>query len=97
MKDRWKNRRQMAWLSLLAGLAFPLLVLFTDSTELGELATAFYIFVAAVVGSYMGFATMDDKFQRNYNDDFGGNSQANSYMDYRRGIPREDARDYTVD
>lgn len=97
MKDRWKNRRQMAWLSLLAGLAFPLLVLFTDSTELGELATAFYIFVAAVVGSYMGFATMDDKFQRNYHDDFGGDYQADASMDYRNGIPRGDARDFTKD
>jgi hypothetical protein len=97
MKDRWKNRRHMAWLALIAGLSFPLLVLFTDSTELGELATAFYLFVAAVVGSYMGFATMDDKFQRNYYDDNNSDPQANSPMDYRRGIPREDARDYTQD
>lgn len=86
----------MAWASLIAGLLFPLLVLFTDSSELGELATAFYIFVAAVVGSYMGFATMDDKFQRNYYD-MGNNSEANSSMDYRSGIPREDARDYQAD
>jgi len=62
LRDRWKNRRMMAWLALIAGLLFPLLVLFTDSTELGALATAFYIFVSAVVGAYMGFATMDDKY-----------------------------------
>jgi hypothetical protein len=93
VKDRWKNRRQMAWLSLIAGLAFPLLVLFTDSTELGELATAFYIFVAAVVGSYMGFATMDDKYQRNYDRDYP-NRQTNYPMDYRSNIPRQDAEDF---
>lgn len=58
--DRWKNRRRMAWLSLLAGLAFPLLVLWTKSDQLGAVATAFYMFVSAVVGCYMGFATWDD-------------------------------------
>lgn len=89
MTDRWKNRRKMAWLALLAGLLFPLLVLFTDSAELGEIATAFYIFVAAVVGSYMGFATMDDKFQRNYTDE-----RLHVPQDYRQGIPTEDARDF---
>lgn len=93
MKDRWKNRRRMAWLSLIAGLAFPLLVLFTDSTELGELATAFYIFVAAVVGSYMGFATMDDKYQRNYDRDYF-DRRTNDPVDYRRNIPRQDAEDF---
>ena len=28
-KDRWKNRRVMAWLCLAAGLTYPLLMLFT--------------------------------------------------------------------
>lgn len=58
----------MAWLALIAGLAYPGLVLVSSSTELGVIAAPFYLFVAAVVGSYMGFATMDDKFQRNYDD-----------------------------
>jgi hypothetical protein len=58
--DRWKNRRRMAWLSLLAGLLFPLLVLFTQSEQLGTVAAPFYLFVSAVVGSYIGFATWDD-------------------------------------
>lgn len=91
--DRWKNRRQMAWLSLIAGLLFPLLVLFTDSSELGALATAFYLFVSAVVGSYMGFATMDDKYQRNYDRDYS-NHQTSSPVDYRSNIPRQDAEDF---
>lgn len=60
--DRWKNRRRMAWLALLAGLAYPLLLLFTDSPELGSVAGPFYIFVGAVVGAYIGFATVDDKW-----------------------------------
>ena len=92
--DRWRNRRKMAWLALLAGLLFPVLVLFTDSSELGELAMAFYIFVSAVVGSYMGFATVDDKFRRGSYDNMDyGNPQAGYAMDYRAGIPRMDAED----
>lgn len=59
-KDRWKNRRRMAWLSLLAGLAFPLLLLYTDSAQLGAVAVPFYLFVTGVVASYIGFATWDD-------------------------------------
>jgi hypothetical protein len=58
--DRWKNRRRMAWLTMIAGLAFPLLILASESPTLGTIAMPFYIFVSAVVGSYMGFATIDD-------------------------------------
>jgi len=58
--DRWKNRRRMAWLSMLAGLVFPLLILVTESPTLGAIAMPFYVFVSAVVGSYIGFATIDD-------------------------------------
>lgn len=63
-KDRWKNRRAMAWISLVAGLLFPLLILATDSDQLGSLAGPFYIFIGAVVGAYIGFATVDDKWQK---------------------------------
>lgn len=58
--DRWKNRRRMAWLALLAGLSFPLLLLYTESDQLGSVAGAFYVFVSSVVGAYIGFATWDD-------------------------------------
>lgn len=60
MTDRWKNRRRMAWLSLLAGLLFPLLLLWTDSDQLGSVAGAFYVFVTGVVASYIGWSTIDD-------------------------------------
>lgn len=53
----------MAWISLSAGLLFPLLILATDSDQLGSLAGPFYIFIGAVVGAYIGFATVDDKWQ----------------------------------
>lgn len=62
-RDRWKNRRRMAWLALLAGLAFPLLLLWSESDQLGAVAGAFYVFVTGVVASYIGFATWDDAQQ----------------------------------
>lgn len=58
--DRWKNRRKMAWLSMIAGLLFPLLILGTDDPNLGAIAAPFYVFVTGVVGAYIGFATYDD-------------------------------------
>ena len=63
-KDRWVNRRRMAWISLISGVAYPLLVLLTDSQQLKDIAGPFYMFVSAVVGSYIGFATIDDKWMK---------------------------------
>jgi len=54
----------MAWLALIFGLIFPLLVLLTSNEQIGVIAGAFYMFVSAVVGSYIGFATIDDKWQK---------------------------------
>ena len=62
--DRWKNRRRMAWLALIAGLLFPLLLLWSDSDQLGSVAGAFYVFVTGVVASYIGWASIDDKWQK---------------------------------
>jgi hypothetical protein len=50
----------MAWLALLAGLAFPLLLLATDSAQLGSVAGPFYAFAGGVVMAYIGFAAYDD-------------------------------------
>jgi hypothetical protein len=61
--DRWKHRRRMAYASMVAGLAFPMLLLVTESDQLGAIAGPFYVFVGAVVGAYLGFATWDDKNQ----------------------------------
>ena len=58
--DRWKNRRRMAWLATLAALLFPILMLVKD---LSAIAGAFYLFCGSIVGAYIGFATVDDKWQ----------------------------------
>jgi hypothetical protein len=62
--DRWKNRRKMAWLSMFAGLLFPILLLFTDSTQLGAIAGPFYVFIGMVVATYIGAAVVDDHWQK---------------------------------
>ncbi len=62
--DRWRNRRKMAWLSMLAGLLFPMLLLVTESTQLGLIAPPFYVFVGMVVTAYIGGAVVDDHWQR---------------------------------
>jgi hypothetical protein len=72
--DRWKNRRKMAWAALLSGLWYPILILATDNPQLGAVAGPFYIFVGAVVGAYIGFATVDDKWKHDYEADSGTNS-----------------------
>jgi hypothetical protein len=51
----------MAWITLLSGVAFPLLILGTDDPNLGTIAMPFYLFVTGVVGAYIGCATLDDK------------------------------------
>jgi len=61
--DRWKNRRLMAWLSMLAGLLFPLLLLVTDSAQLSAIAPPFYILVGMIVTAYIGGAVVDDHLQ----------------------------------
>ena len=68
VQDHWKNRRRMAWASTLASLLFPILILFTDSAQLGAIAAPFYVFTGAVVGAYIGFATYDDKNSRQSGD-----------------------------
>jgi hypothetical protein len=62
--DRWKNRRKMAWLSMIAGLLFPLLILASESPTLGQVALPFYGFVAGVVMAYIGAATYDDTHKK---------------------------------
>ena len=47
-----------------AAVGYPLLVLASDSKSLGDIAVPFYMFVSAVVGAYIGFATIDDRWQK---------------------------------
>lgn len=65
-KLRWKNRRRMAWTSLIAILGVTGLLLFgpIDVERLkviSEPITWFYFAAASVIGAYMGFTTWSDK------------------------------------
>ena len=44
----------MAWLSLITGLMYPLMVLVTDSSLLADIAWPFYALCGSVVGVYIG-------------------------------------------
>jgi len=68
----------MAWLSMLAGLAFPLLILATESATLGQIALPFYTFIGMVVAAYIGFATWDDKNAGFKSDGYNGGGGAST-------------------
>ena len=63
LTKRWKNRRRMAWISLMSMILVTFLVLFSEyvSVErlkvLGEVITWFYFSCASVIGMYMGATT----------------------------------------
>ena len=92
MKDTWRNRRKMAWLSMIAGLLFPLLILGTNNPNLGAIAVPFYMFVSAVVGAYIGFATWDDKNVRFENDIDSSNEHSNHRIDNRMDSKRMETK-----
>ena len=100
-KDKWKNRRRMTWLAVLSGLLFPLLILYSDSDQLGQIAIPFYMFVSSIAGAYIGFATVDDKWTletNSMNNGMGPNSglhngphtdtNSDQYMNNRPEMPR---------
>lgn len=66
--DRWRNRRKMAWICLWAGVSFPawllMAMLVGDAAPLVTIATPYLLFIGSVVGAYIGFATIDDKWQK---------------------------------
>jgi hypothetical protein len=61
-KQRWRNRRRMAWLSLFTMIAVTIILLFSPISEsrlktLEEPITWFYLAMASIIGAYMGFTT----------------------------------------
>lgn len=51
---RWKHRRFMAYLALVGGLCYPLLLLVTTDDVIVGLAWPAYIFLGSTVGGYIG-------------------------------------------
>ena len=60
---RWKNRRRMAWVSLISMLVVTFGILFTEMVAierlnvLGDVITWFYFSCASIIGMYMGATT----------------------------------------
>jgi hypothetical protein len=65
---QWKNRRRMAWIALFAMLV-TICVLFFSIEEsriekLSDIITWFFISMSSIVGAYMGFATIVEKWKK---------------------------------
>ena len=65
LKNRWKNRRRMAWTALVSMIITTILILFVIPEPrlalLSEVITWFYFSMASVIGAYMGFTTWASK------------------------------------
>jgi len=64
---QWQNRRRMAWVALISMLIVTFCMLFyvkeSRLSSLDSVVTWFYTAMAAIVGSYVGFATFDQKWR----------------------------------
>lgn len=73
IKDRWKHRRRMAYIALCAILLVTYACLFKIETKkldaLEVIITWFYVTMGSIVGAYVGFATLDDKWQNKKGND----------------------------
>lgn len=62
-KLRWKNRRRMAWVSLMSMILLTCLILLTNLVSIDRLnvlkdvITWFYFSCASIIGMYMGATT----------------------------------------
>jgi len=63
-KGRWKNRRRMAWLCLIAIFIVMAIAMFKIPNDrlalLSELIGWFFTVMASIIGAYVGFSTLDD-------------------------------------
>lgn len=73
LRDRWLHRRRMAYIALVAILVVTYLCMFRiDIKKLNALeviVTWFYVTMGSVIGAYVGFATLDDKWQNKKRDE----------------------------
>lgn len=68
LSNRWKHRRRMSYVALVAILVVTYLCLFkVDKERLADLEviiTWFYVTMGSIIGAYVGFATLDDKWRK---------------------------------
>ncbi|CAB4141265.1 hypothetical protein UFOVP410_104 [uncultured Caudovirales phage] len=68
ISNRWKHRRRMAYISLLSILIVTYFLMFKIPIEkikvLENVVTWYYITMSSIIGAYLGFATLDDKWKK---------------------------------
>lgn len=68
LSNRWKHRRRMAYIALFSILVVTYLCLFKIDSEkiksLEVIITWFYVTMGSIIGAYVGFATLDDKWRK---------------------------------
>lgn len=73
IRDRWKHRRRMAYIALLSILLVTYACLFKIEVKrldaLEVIITWFYVTMGSIIGAYVGFATLDDKWQNKKKDE----------------------------
>ena len=68
INDRWKNRRQMAWITFLFDHTIILYMLIFQPALGGyeAIINTFLIMSGSIIGAYIGFATYDDVKNKKY-------------------------------
>lgn len=68
LSNRWKHRRRMAYIALFSILIVTYLCLFKINSDkiksLEVIVTWFYVTMGSIIGAYVGFATLDDKWRK---------------------------------
>lgn len=67
-KVRWRHRRRMAYIALFSTLIVMGIASFYIPVEklkvLDEVIEMFYFTMGAIIGTYVGFSTFDDKWKK---------------------------------
>lgn len=71
INDRWKNRRQMAWITFLFDHTIILYMLVFQPSLGGfeSIINTFLIMSGSIIGAYIGFATYDDVKSKKYDNE----------------------------
>lgn len=68
ISDRWRHRRSLAYMSFFSILIVTFLCLFilveSRLVVLEPIVGWFYIVMGSIIGAYVGFTTLDDKWNK---------------------------------
>lgn len=66
--NRWKHRRRMAYMAMISVVAMTYHLMLYIPVEkvkaLETIITWYYITMGSIIGAYVGFATLDDKWKK---------------------------------